>query len=68
MTPPNERIKALDNKLEVLNQRKSRMHGYLIENLENENIKNEIDAIQLSISETEQELKDEYDSNVSTII
>lgn len=68
MAPPNERIKALDNKLEVLNQRKSRMHGYLIENPQNENIKNEIDAIQLSISETEQDLKDEYDSNVSTII
>lgn len=68
MPPPNERITALDNKLEILNQRKARMHNYLVDNPENENIKNEITVISLSISETEQDLKDEYDSNVSTII
>lgn len=68
MPPPNERITALDNKLSILNQRKQRLHGYLDENPESDNIKTEIATVDLSIRETEQDLKDEYESNTSTII
>lgn len=68
MPPPNERISALDNKLTILYQRKQRLHEYLIDNPESKNIKAEVDIVNLAITETEQDLKDEYDSNVSTII
>lgn len=59
----SNREEALDNKLSVLDIRKKRLYGYLDRYPTSEKLKAEIKRVETGIEETQEELKEEQESN-----